>query len=1272
MTDSVAIPVIANCVFNNNSAEVGGGICDMLGNSRIANCTFINNSAVNGGGLFSTGADKTTVVNSIFWNNTASQISISPTVIYSLIQGGFTGEGNIDNAPLFADAENGDYRLSDSSPCIGAGTLANAPNTDVEGSSRPNPAGSKPDMGAYENVLGEPKIIKILLTVNANGTGIGTVTSTAPDAAINCGEACSASYNEGTTVTLSATPDENSTFVGWSGECTGTGDCQVTMDEAKTLTATFAKVYTVTTTATSGNGTISPSGETTLAHGDSQVFTITPKPDYRIADVLLDGEPIGAFSSYTLRNVSGNHSIEARFVPEFECSSTPTVESVRSGRWDDPGIWNPGRVPNSTDTVLIEEGHLITAPSGAIYLRGLCNHGQLRSYSSRTIYIRAETFIDNYGQIIGRDGRPGQAGSSVILYVRYGRVNNHVNGLISSGNGGSGGWSRWTWLPRRSRWTRQSNGGRGGTLSLISKYLYNRGTIRSGNGGSSWSGCPGNGGNLTLGARSVSGSRGQVIAGRRGWGNTWLCSRGRSRLRFDPNIISLAGAGTKIEGEDVTIFGGKDFVLDLTGMDTDAISADADITLAVGEGGIIDLTGSADTILKTDGQVTILSDNIMLDEGIELEDVIDAENIVTGPAQIIYNVSVTGPAQIAGEPGTTISVNVAVANGGPEADTYTLTLEDSAGWNLGELPETVTLEAFELSELTLEVTLPADIGDTDVITVRAVSQADPDTSAETEITVIAGQPDEETEPGENEIYDDFSGITDDFDTGDKDGDEMTDGWEAAHGLNPDADDASENPDRDGLSNREEFQNGTDPSDSDTDDDAIPDGWEIKHGLNPVLNDASEDPDGNGLTNLEEYRNEITWSFTAGIFTVGETGTVTIDWLYDGGMYKGELGIFSLTGMEDLEPGSPEFIEEAARRALSGTVEGYVVISDQTEGARFSGLLGESKDWNSGEHNLKTVTMRPGDSFATILVPDSTLEKLRKNPGTTDSHKRPLFSLASSNPEHGMHLGQIADINGSGNAFVYEDMNFTYSDKDYNDFIFLVTGATAEAALLDDLIEPEKDWRIVQNPDDPDDPGHLGGEIMGHADATPPEDDSGTAPPAFRMTVTLTSDAAVGLAVYDPSERVCEKVVSLIPGASFTSDNGRQIVSLTSAADGKYRFVLRGGESGVCNLTVKGYEDGAEILTDTKQSEIGAHQVLTSHVTVAFGDNSPIIIRNPEVSLKYDSDGNGRIDDRDIKRVSSKWNAECGDPEYDPYFDLDDDCYIGILDIMPVVNSKTAP
>jgi uncharacterized delta-60 repeat protein len=75
------------------------------------------------------------------------------------------------------------------------------------------------------------------LQVTKAGSGAGTVTSN--PAGIACGATCSASYPVNQVVVLVAAPAAGSTFLGWSGACSGTGACSVTMTAAKSVTATF-------------------------------------------------------------------------------------------------------------------------------------------------------------------------------------------------------------------------------------------------------------------------------------------------------------------------------------------------------------------------------------------------------------------------------------------------------------------------------------------------------------------------------------------------------------------------------------------------------------------------------------------------------------------------------------------------------------------------------------------------------------------------------------------------------------------------------------------------------------------------------------------------------------------------------------------------------------------------------------------------------------------------------------------------------------------------
>ena len=67
--------------------------------------------------------------------------------------------------------------------------------------------------------------------------------------------------------------------------------------------------------ATAGaNGSISPSGWTSVREGWDQTFTITPDKGYAVAKVLVDGKSVGAVTSYTFKNVTKDHTIEAVFM----------------------------------------------------------------------------------------------------------------------------------------------------------------------------------------------------------------------------------------------------------------------------------------------------------------------------------------------------------------------------------------------------------------------------------------------------------------------------------------------------------------------------------------------------------------------------------------------------------------------------------------------------------------------------------------------------------------------------------------------------------------------------------------------------------------------------------------------------------------------------------------------------------------------------------------------------------------------------------------------
>jgi len=127
--------------FNSDRYGAAGIKVDREARLGLRNVTVYGNitETRNGGGLWS-GEAETILVNTIFWGNRPMQIyGEGVSAIYSDIQDGYDGEGNIDEDPLFVDPDDSDYHLTEDSPCIDAG----------DPDSEPDPDDTRADMGAF-------------------------------------------------------------------------------------------------------------------------------------------------------------------------------------------------------------------------------------------------------------------------------------------------------------------------------------------------------------------------------------------------------------------------------------------------------------------------------------------------------------------------------------------------------------------------------------------------------------------------------------------------------------------------------------------------------------------------------------------------------------------------------------------------------------------------------------------------------------------------------------------------------------------------------------------------------------------------------------------------------------------------------------------------------------------------------------------------------------------------------------------------------------------
>ena len=277
---------ITNSVIRDNTAAGAGGGINAGANVRLTNVSVYGNSAGSGGGGFDEQGGRVDLFNTLFDQNTPANCNGSSSS---------AGHNLSSDASCTSLTQAGDMQSTDpllvgdvpqpGSPAIDGGDDESCPGNDLVGTTRP--VGPHCDIGAIEaTVTTPPPPTTFVLSVSVSGSG--SVTSS--PAGISCPGTCSASFNAGTSITLTATPNSGQTFTGWSGACSGTSSCVFTLDAAAAVTATFATVTPPPTTFAlsvliSGGGSVtsSPTGiscpgtcSASFTAGTSITLTATP------------------------------------------------------------------------------------------------------------------------------------------------------------------------------------------------------------------------------------------------------------------------------------------------------------------------------------------------------------------------------------------------------------------------------------------------------------------------------------------------------------------------------------------------------------------------------------------------------------------------------------------------------------------------------------------------------------------------------------------------------------------------------------------------------------------------------------------------------------------------------------------------------------------------------------------------------------------------------------------------------------------------------------
>ncbi|MFN8485160.1 MAG: choice-of-anchor Q domain-containing protein [Anaerolineae bacterium] len=438
-------PTLTNVIFSGNSAgQRGGGMLNgPTCNSTLTNVVFSGNSASLGGAIYNFQSSPT-IRNSIAWGDSGGEIvpSGNAIVTYSIVQGGYTGTGNLDADPLFvapvpspAPSSGGNLHIQAGSPAINAGDTytTGLPITDLDGN--PRIQGGRVDMGAYEGgvIVATPTATPTATNTPLPPTATPTATNTLPPPT-----ATPTATN--TLPPPTATPTATNTLPPPTATPTATN---TPLPPTATPTATntpLPPTATPTATNTPLPPTATPTAtNTTLPPTATPTATATAAGATTVRFYASQGD---GSVGYTSPTSFGNQCTQTGWTTGHNAASGTTANATNATNpnWVGVGCASGGLVGSAN--VNLSRGYLVfdtsALPDNAVI-----------SGASVYVYVTSKTLSKNDGNAFVSLVQGAQASTSSLTTADYNKAGNAITNPTEGSNRvtlsaiGAGAYAKW-------------------------------------------------------------------------------------------------------------------------------------------------------------------------------------------------------------------------------------------------------------------------------------------------------------------------------------------------------------------------------------------------------------------------------------------------------------------------------------------------------------------------------------------------------------------------------------------------------------------------------------------------------------------------------------------------------------------------------------------------------------------------------------------------------------------------------------------------------------